>query len=88
MVKANALFAEIIPFGISRIAVRGFFASKFLSRYRLKHIAALRAKIMQRMTSTNRKTKRDKKLKGNLSSGHDDSILNEVVVLLFVLNIA
>jgi hypothetical protein len=30
--KRNALLAEIIPAGISRIAVRGFLASKFLSR--------------------------------------------------------
>ena len=30
--KRNALYGEIIPFGISRIAVLGFFASKLLSR--------------------------------------------------------
>ena len=45
--KRNALLAEIIPLGISRIAVRGFFASKFLSKYLLKAIAALRAVIIQ-----------------------------------------
>jgi hypothetical protein len=31
-VKDSALFAEIIPAGISLIAVLGFFESKFLSR--------------------------------------------------------
>ena len=30
--KRRALSLEIIPAGISRIAVRGFFASKLLSR--------------------------------------------------------
>jgi hypothetical protein len=49
--KIKALFAEIIPAGISLMAVRGFLESKFLSSQRLKAIAALRAKIMQRMTS-------------------------------------
>ena len=51
--KNNALFDLITPAGISRIAVRGFFASKFLSSQRLKAIAAERAKIMQRMTKKN-----------------------------------
>jgi len=52
-VNTKALFAEIIPEGISLIAVLGFFASKFLSRYRLKAIAALRAKTIQRTTKMN-----------------------------------
>ena len=51
----NALLAEIIPAGISRIAVRGFLASKLLSSQRLKAIAALRAKTIQRMTNNNLK---------------------------------
>jgi hypothetical protein len=53
MVKINAWLAEIIPLGISLIAVLGFFASKFLSKYLLKDIAALRAVIMQRITRIN-----------------------------------
>ena len=32
IVNRNALFDEIIPFGISRMTVRGFNASKLLSR--------------------------------------------------------
>ena len=48
--KNNALLELITPAGISRTAVRGFFASKFLSSQRLKAMAAERAKIMQRMT--------------------------------------
>jgi hypothetical protein len=32
IVKESALFAEIIPDGISLIAVLGFFESKFLSK--------------------------------------------------------
>ncbi len=51
MTNSNALFAFITPAGISLIAVRGFFASKFLSSQRLKAIAADRAKTMQRITS-------------------------------------
>ena len=47
--KSKALFALMMPAGISRIAVRGFFASKFLSSQRLKAMAAERAKTMQRM---------------------------------------
>jgi hypothetical protein len=49
----KALFAEMIPFGISRIAVRGFFLSKLLSKYLLKAIAALRAVIIQVITKRN-----------------------------------
>ena len=51
--KNKALFDDIIPAGISLIAVLGFFASKFLSNQRLKAIAALLAVIMQMSTSTN-----------------------------------
>ena len=51
----NALFAFIMPAGISLMAVRGFFASKFLSSQRLKAMAAERAKIMQSMTNPNLK---------------------------------
>ena len=36
IVNHNTLFAFNMPAGISRIAVLGFFASKDLSRYRLK----------------------------------------------------
>ena len=53
IVNRNALLAEIIPDGISRIAVRGFLASKFLSKYRLKAIAALRAVTIQIITNKN-----------------------------------
>ncbi len=45
--KRSALFGAIIPRGISRIAVLGLRASKLLSRYRLKAIAALLAATMQ-----------------------------------------
>ena len=38
---------EMTPEGISRIFVRSFSASIFQSAYRLKAMAALRAKIMQ-----------------------------------------
>ena len=48
-----AFFSEIIPDGISLIAVRGFLASKFLSSQRLKAIAALLAKPMQSRTNIN-----------------------------------
>lgn len=51
IVKINALLAEMIPFGISLMAVLGFFASNCLSRYRLNAIAALLAKTMQSITS-------------------------------------
>ena len=53
IVNDSALFAEIIPAGISLIAVLGFFASKLLSRYRLKAMAALRARTIQRITRIN-----------------------------------
>ena len=53
IVNSKALFAVIIPAGISLTAVRGFFASKVLSKYRLKAMAAERAKIMQRITKRN-----------------------------------
>ena len=45
----KALLALMMPAGISRIAVRGFFASKFLSSQRLKAMAAERANIMHRI---------------------------------------
>ena len=50
----NALFFEMIPAGISRIAVRGFRASHRTSSHRLNAIAALRAKTMHNTTRTNR----------------------------------
>ena len=50
--KNNALFDLITPAGISRMAVRGFFASKFLSSQRLKAMAAERAKTMHKMTKS------------------------------------
>ena len=49
--KTNALFADKIPAGISRIAVRGFLASKCLSRYLLNAMAALLAVIIQIITN-------------------------------------
>ena len=39
----KTVFGEILPEGISRVFVRGFFASIFLSTYLLNPIAALRA---------------------------------------------
>lgn len=50
MVNNNAFFGLIIPFGISLMAVRGLSASNFLSRYRLKAIAALRANTIHSIT--------------------------------------
>ena len=50
--KISASFAETFPDGISRIWVRGFLASIFLSRNLLNAIAELRAKIMQSKTWT------------------------------------
>ena len=49
-VNIKAFCAEIVPVGISLIAVLGFFASIVRSRYLLNAMAALRAKTMQRMT--------------------------------------
>ena len=49
----KALLGEIIPLGISLMAVRGFFSSKFLSKYLLNAMAALRAVTIQ--TNTNKK---------------------------------
>lgn len=49
----KALFAFMMPAGISRTAVRGFCASKFLSNQRLKAMAAERANIIQPMTRAN-----------------------------------
>lgn len=51
--KRKALLADIIPLGISLIAVLGFLASKLLSKYLLKAIAALRAETMQMRTRMN-----------------------------------
>lgn len=65
IVKRNALLGEIIPLGISRMAVRGFFASKLLSKYRLKAIAALRAVIIQMITRGSLKTQSQNKESGN-----------------------
>ena len=53
IVNTRAFLGVMIPFGISRIAVRGFKASYFRSRYLLNAIAALRAKIMHNTTSIN-----------------------------------
>lgn len=53
IVNNKTLFAFNRPAGISRIAVLGFFASKLLSKYRLKDMAALRAKTIHRITRTN-----------------------------------
>jgi hypothetical protein len=52
-VNTNAFFGVMIPLGISLMAVLGFSASHFLSRYLLKAMAALRAKTIQRITSSN-----------------------------------
>ena len=52
--KRSALFGAIMPRGISRMAVLGFRASKFLSRYRLKAIAALLAVTIHINTNTKR----------------------------------
>ena len=57
IVNNKTLFAFNMPEGISLIAVRGFFASNSRSRYRLNAIAAVRANIMQQITSANLMTK-------------------------------
>ncbi len=49
--KNNALLFEIMPAGISLIAVRGFNASNRASNQRLNPIAALRANTMHNTTS-------------------------------------
>lgn len=49
--KRKADSADKMPAGISRIAVRGFNASKWRSKYRLKAMAALRAVTIQTNTS-------------------------------------
>ena len=49
-VNQSAELAVMMPAGISRMMVRGFFASISLSAQRLKAIALLRAKIMQSST--------------------------------------
>lgn len=51
--KSNAFSADKIPAGISRIAVRGFLASKCRSRYLLNAMAALLAVIIQIITKIN-----------------------------------
>ena len=48
--KPMAAFGEIVPAGISLIAVRGFFASKCLSAQRLNAIAAERANTIHKRT--------------------------------------
>ena len=50
IVNQSAALAEMIPAGISRMAVRGFFASMFRSAHRLKAIALVRAKTIHRST--------------------------------------
>ena len=49
-VNLSALFALMIPLGISLIAVLGFCASNFLSRNLLKAIAALLANTIHSKT--------------------------------------
>lgn len=51
MTNAKADFGLIIPAGTSLMAVLGFNLSIFLSRNRLKAIAALRAKTIHRITN-------------------------------------
>ena len=51
--NSKVFLLEIIPLGISRMAVRGFNASKFLSSQRLKAIAALLEKTIHSTTSKN-----------------------------------
>ena len=50
----SASFAETLPAGMSRMSVRGFFASIFLSRYLLKAIAAFRAKTIHKITAASK----------------------------------
>lgn len=52
--KARALSGEIVPAGISLIAVLGFKASNFASSQRLNAIAALLAKTIHNITSDKR----------------------------------
>lgn len=65
--KRSALEADISPAGISRSAVLGFRASKFLSRYLLNAMAALRAVTIQTRTRRN-----------NLNTGTDPNPLSPV----------
>lgn len=51
--KASAAEGEILPEGISRMAVLGLMASMRASSQRLKAMAALRAKTMAAKTKTN-----------------------------------
>ena len=53
MTKSSALFALMMPAGISLEIVRGFCSSISLSMYLLNAIAALRAKTIQSKTSKN-----------------------------------
>lgn len=50
--KRRALEEDMMPAGISLMAVLGFNASKLASRYRLKAIAALLAKTIHAITRT------------------------------------
>lgn len=50
IVNVSAAFGVIFPAGISRCAVRGFFASISLSAQRLNPIAVLRANIIHSTT--------------------------------------
>ena len=54
MTNKRASVAETLPAGMSRITVRGFFASIFLSRYLLKAIAAFLANTMHKITKANK----------------------------------
>ena len=46
----SALFGDILPAGISRLCVRGFWASTSRSKYRLNPMAEFRAKTIQPTT--------------------------------------
>ena len=54
IVNRRAASGDTMPAGISRMAVRGFFASKWRSSHRLKAIAALRAVTMHTRTAASR----------------------------------
>ena len=53
MTNHNAAFGEIMPAGISRMMVRGFFASMSLSSHLLNAMAALLANTIHNNTNIN-----------------------------------
>jgi hypothetical protein len=53
LVKVKAAAGLILPYGMSRCLVRGFFESISLSKYRLNAIAELRANTIQSTIITN-----------------------------------